>query len=150
MGIVDLVGLILLAGAIVVAVAVPFLAIWVPIRAIRGRSRLRRTLEEQGYEVRRMELRWLTRGPFADMRPAGLKYGDWLYRVLAEDGDNRLRVAWIRWRPGRPWQSEDHWELRWDENADAKPRGLPTALFCTLLLAGTVTMIVLIYASRGA
>jgi hypothetical protein len=147
MGVTNLVVLTLLAAAFFVALAVPFLAVWVPVRAMRGRARLRRVVEAQGYRVRRMELRWLTRGPFATMRPAGLKYSDWLYRVVAEDRETTPRVAWIRWRPGRPWQPDDHWELQWDDNPDGKPGGIPTAIFGAMMLAGTAAAIFLIYSA---
>src|SRR4030067_1109201 len=104
--------LLFLAPVLFVALAVPFLAVWAPLRAIRGRASLQRSLEQEGYRVRRVELRWFTRGPFTDMRPAGLKHSDWLYRVVAEDREWRPRVVWIRWRPGWPWQPADRWQLR--------------------------------------
>lgn len=120
------------------------LHVWWWIRAVRARARLRGMLEEQGHRIRRMELRWLTRGPFTELPPAGMKGGGWLYRILTEDVERKRRVAWIRYHLRWPWQ-DDRWELRWDESGEVKPRGLPTMLFMAPAVAGVAVAIFLIF-----
>ena len=51
-----------------------------------GREEIRAALARNGYTVRELELRWLTRGPFVDMRTTGTRNGgERLYYVVAAD-----------------------------------------------------------------
>jgi hypothetical protein len=146
-----IVPVIVAAVAMALVVVVPFLAVWFPYRAMRGRARLRRMLEDQGYLVERMELRWLTRGPFSDMVPAGLKHSNWLYRVRVVDREARPRVAWIRWCQGWPWQSDDRWQLHWAEDQAPHARGVATPVFAAIVVSTMAVILVpLILSARGA
>ena len=85
-------------------------------RHLTWASRVRRLLEQEGFTVRQMERRWLTKGPFQDMRQPGTKHHkEWLVRVVAEDREHRPRAGWVRWRRKWPWESADTWAVRWDE-----------------------------------
>jgi len=107
-------------------------------------SRVRRLLEQEGFHVRQMERRWLTRGPFPDMRPPGSSHHkEWLVRVVADDRELRPRAGWIRWHRKWPWEAADTWAVHWDEGPwsgqwgdapAARKRGLSTAMFLTLVL----------------
>jgi hypothetical protein len=60
-------------------------------RFARARVELREMLERQGLRVREMKCRWLTRGPFPDLRRPGLKHGkEYLLRVVALDPGGEL------------------------------------------------------------
>ena len=95
----------------------------------------------------RMELRWLTRGPFHDMNPSGTKYGDWLYRIVAEDQERRRYVGWIRWRPSRPWQSLDRWAVEWEDDSQRPSKGIGSLAFGALVAAAVSVPITLIAAT---
>jgi hypothetical protein len=107
-------------------------------------SRVRRLLEQEGFSVRQMERRWLTKGPFPDMRPAGMEHHkEWLVRVVAVDREHRPRAGWVRWRRKWPWEAADTWAAHWDEGPwsgqwgdapAARRRGLSTAVFMALVL----------------
>jgi hypothetical protein len=113
-------------------------------RHLTWAPRVRRLLEQDGFHVRHLERRWLTRGPFPDMRPPGLKHHkEWLVRVVAEDRELRPRAGWVRWHRKWPWEAADKWAVRWDEEpwsgqpADARSArkpGLSTAVFMALIL----------------
>ena len=113
-------------------------------RHLTWASRVRRLLEHEGFHVRRMERRWLTRGPFPDMQPPGLKHHkEWLVRVVGVDREHRPRAGWVRWHRKWPWEAADRWAVRWDEGPSsevwgdepvARKRGLSTAVFMGLIL----------------
>jgi len=113
-------------------------------RHLTWAPRVRRLLEAEGFHVRDMERRWLTRGPFPDMRPPGVKHHkEWLVRVVAEDRERRPRAGWVRWHRKWPWEAADTWAVRWDEGPSselwgaappARKRGLSTAVFVALVL----------------
>jgi hypothetical protein len=128
-------------GAFVVLVAI-VLAIVVPWSIsvhFTWSSRVRRLLEHEGFIVREMERRWLTRGPFPDLRPPGLKHHkEWLVRVVVEDRAHLPRTGWVRWRRKWPWEAADTWAVRWDEASAHGPAGrrpgLSTVVFMALVL----------------
>jgi hypothetical protein len=113
-------------------------------------SRIRRLLDQEGFRVRHLERRWLTRGPFPDLKRAGTKgHTEWLVRVVAEDREHRPRAGWVRWRRKWPWEAVDTWAVHWDEApwnaaASARASGLSTRVFFTLLLIATAVMMVII------
>jgi hypothetical protein len=97
-------------------------------------SRVRRLLEHEGFTVRRMERRWLTRGPFPDLRPPGVnRHTEWLIRVDAVDREHRPRAGWVRWRKKWPWDAADTWTVRWDDAASPRTPGLSTGVFMALV-----------------
>lgn len=101
-------------------------------------ARIRGLLEQQGFRVQRMERRWLTRGPFPDLRPPGTKnHTEWLVRVMADDPSGTRRAGWVRWRRNWPGEGSDRWAVQWDEgpwNSSARTKGLSTAAFYGLML----------------
>jgi hypothetical protein len=113
-------------------------------RHLTWASRVRRRLEHEGFQVRHLERRWLTRGPFPDLRSPGLQHHkEWLVRAVAVDREHRPRAGWIRWRRKWPWEAADTWAVRWDEGPSsevwgdapaARKRGLSTAAFMALIL----------------
>ena len=115
-------------------------------------ARIRALLEQQGFRVQRMERRWLTRGPFPDLKPPGTKnHTEWLVRVFADDPAGTRRAGWVRWR--RKWlgEREDRWAVRWDEepwgsSASQRTKGLSTAAFYGLMLAAMVVVFSLVAA----
>jgi len=119
---------------------------WNFCRLIRVRADIRESLERQGFAVRKLELRWLTRGSFPDLRLPGLRgsRGQYLYHVAAADGGGRPRTGWVRWSAGWPWRPAAPWSLRWDDTASAGRKGLSTAAFLAMLVAVASIVLVLI------
>ena len=110
------------------------------VRQLRGRARVRRSLEASGYRVYRMESRFFTRGPFHEMlHLPGTKRGDVLFRVLALDDSGSSHVLWARLHRGAPWQ-ELRFELRQDHAPDTKS-GLSAALFYGLIFAVALALL---------
>jgi hypothetical protein len=115
--------------------------------------RLRRLLERDGFSVRRMERRWLTRGPFPDMRPPGAKHSsEWLIRVVAEDREHQPRSGWVRWRRRWPWETQDRWAVSWDATADPhleapRMQGVSSAVFFSFLFLAIAVVLTAIIRS---
>jgi hypothetical protein len=109
---------------------------WTIYRVIDGRRELRAALARDGFKVQELELRWLTRGPFSDMRLPGSQNasGQYLYRVTAEDRGGRRHTGWIRWRMPWPWQPADPWTLKWDDEPWRKSKGLSSVQFYAIVL----------------
>jgi hypothetical protein len=134
------------AYVVLAAMAVVFVAVNACYlhRLFTWAPRVRRLLEQEGLRVRHMERRWLTRGPFPDMRlPGARRHKEWLVRVVVEDREQRPRAGWIRWQKKWPWQAADTWAVRWDDGQSSEPwgatpsarkRGLSTAVFMALSL----------------
>jgi hypothetical protein len=120
-------------------------------------AHIRALLEQQGFRVQRMERRWLTKGPFPDLRPPGTKnHTEWLVRVIVDDPSGTRRAGWVRWRRNWPGEQEDRWAVRWDEepwgaSARQRTKGLSTAAFYGLMLAtmAVVFSLVAAIASRA-
>ncbi len=114
--------------------ALPVLALALVARGLLvDRRRLRPWLEERGYRLRRAQMRFLTSGPFQDIRLPGTKHGDSLYRVIADDGEGRERVLWVRMPARAPWARSD-WELRIDDAPERTRRGLGMGAFAAFVL----------------
>lgn len=123
---------------VLLVLVVAVVAMAIRLSAMRGprgsTARVRRWLAEQGWHVKRMERRWLTRGPFADIHRAGLKHSGLLYRVEVVDPEGRSRTGWIALPPGWQWLPTDRWRLQWHDGGPAPPPGLSTRAFSLLLL----------------
>jgi hypothetical protein len=91
-------------------------------------------LRQRGFEPQRMERRWLTRGPFADIRPAGVKHSGLLFHIRARNRSGALASGWIWLPPGWQWASPEHWRLHMGPSSDSKPSGIGTPLFALLLM----------------
>ena len=113
---------------------------------------IRALLEQQGFRVQRMERRWLTRGPFPDLKPPGTKnHTEWLVRVIADDPAGTRRGGWVRWRKKWPGESGDRWAVQWDEepwgsSVRRGTKGLSTAAFYGLMLAAMAVVVSVIAA----
>jgi hypothetical protein len=101
---------------------------------VRDRRRLGTWLEARGYRPRVIEARYLTPGPFENIRAPGTKHGDTLYRVLATDVAGAEQVLWVR-IPTRLLGQATGWELRRDEAPERTPAGLRTPGFVALVVA---------------
>lgn len=134
----------LVFGGLVLLVAVSANA-WSIRHAVRGRGEIRARLARDGFIVREMELRWLTRGPFPDMRPTGMRNSpDRLYYIVVDSPTGKRQTGWVRWRfhwPGQP----DRWSVHWNDAAEPKRQGLSTVLFYSLVLAAMAIVISLIF-----
>ncbi len=136
----------MLALLVVVAVLVALVRLGA-IRGPRGSTaRVERWLGEQGWQVRHMERRWLTRGPFPDILPAGVKHSGLLYRVEVVDADGQARTGWIALPPGWQWQPTDRWRLQWDAEGATARRGLSTPAFWLLLLVAAAAVLLVVLA----
>lgn len=125
----------LVFGALIAIASVAAHA-WSLRRLTLGRSEIRAALTRDGYTVHEIELRWLTRGPFPDMRTTGTRNSrERLYYVVADDAAGRRRTGWVRFRPRWPGQAADRWSVHWNDASSAKRSGLSTAQFWLLLLA---------------
>ena len=125
------------------AAAVLLLVASTVVRLVRALSRIRRSLEDDGYRVRRLEARFFTRGPFSEMRALpGTKHGDHLYRVSANDRNGGTCVLWIRVPAAMPWQAL-HWDVRRDDVREHTARGIGAPVFYAMI-AGFVTGILMI------
>jgi hypothetical protein len=146
-------------GGIAIAVGPGF----VLYRVARFRARLRQELAAQGYAVRALNARWLTRGSFPDLAPSGVgrkMKREYLFRVLAEDRGGIARSGWVRWRVPLWWHREEEWVLKWDDTLEHAAKGVPSLLFyamvlvaiavVTTLLAQTEQFAMLIRALMGA
>lgn len=130
----------------VAAFAAVLLVVFVCRRLLRAPPTLGPWLEERGLELQRMERRWLTRGPFPDIRPAGVQHSGWLMHVLVRDRGGKLASGWV-WLPPRwRWESPGRWRLHVDPGADSTPRGIGTPLFMAMLAAAGACVLLVVYA----
>jgi len=112
----------------------------------RGRDEIGAALARDGYVVRSIELRWLTRGPFPDMRPPGVRNSpECLYYIVADDPSGRQRTGWARWRTRWPGQAADRWKMHWNDDRGAGRRGLSTMQFATTVLLGAALVMTLLF-----
>lgn len=131
------------AVAAIAAISLVVLVCW---RLLRAPPTLGPWLEERGFQLQRMERRWLTRGPFPDIRPAGVQHSGWLMHILVRDRSGELASGWV-WLPPRwRWTSPECWRLHLDPGSDSKPGGISTPLFTTMLAAAGVFVLLVIYA----
>lgn len=115
-------------------------------RLLRMPATLRPWLEERGLRPQRMDRRWLTRGPFPDIRPAGVQHSGWLVHILGRDCSGTLVSGWV-WLPPRwRWTSPERWRLHLDPDVDPKPGGIGTPLFTTMLAAAGLVVLLVVYA----
>jgi len=144
------------AAYVVLAAMALFFAVangFILYRHLTWASRVRRLLEQEGFTVRQMERRWLTKGPFSDLRRPGTRHHkEWLVRVAAVDREHRPRAGWVRWRRKWPWEAADTWAVQWDEGPlsglwgdapAARKRGLSTTVFMALVLPPALVGMVL-------
>jgi hypothetical protein len=122
----------------------PFVIAIAVTQRVRSSRLVRRSLEAQGLLVRRMELRFFTRGPFSEMRSLpGFKHSDTLYRVLAEDQAGRSHVLWARIPSRMPW-NVPRCETRPDAAPGRTRLGLGALAFYILVAFLTAGMLVFI------
>jgi hypothetical protein len=151
---------ILIVIGVLVGAAIVFSLYWTVSSELIWASRIRQLLAQAGFSVRRMERRWLTRGPFPDLTPPGLKHHkEWLVRVVAEDAAHHTRAGWVRWHRRRPWESADAWAVHWDqvpwsgEWDGAQAKGLSTRVFFIavhgLAAAATLAAVFLVVPAMG-
>jgi hypothetical protein len=109
--------------------------------------RARAAVQQRGFQLQRTEHRWFTRGPFPDIRPAGVKQSGWLFHVLVRDSSGALASGWVymppAWRP-----SPEQWRLQLDSSPDSKPSGVGTPLYALCLTAGPAVMLLVVIAIR--
>jgi hypothetical protein len=130
--------------------ALPFAIALVVAHRVQSSRAVWRALEEQGFLVRRMELRFFTRGPFREMLCLpGLKHSDTLFRVLAEDRSGTSHVLWARIPVGMPWDAP-RCETRRDEAPDRTSRGIGALAYYTFVAGLTAAMVALIIFLSGA
>jgi hypothetical protein len=122
--------------------AIVFSLYWAISSEIVWASRVRRLLEQDGFNVQHMERRWFTRGPFPDLRLPGMKFQKaWLVRIAGRDRELRPRSGWPRWKRRWPWERADTWAVRWDDvpwsgqwdGPDAQKKGLSSRVFLPLV-----------------
>src|SRR5690606_12179590 len=115
-------------------------------RLLRVRDDIRASLAREGYDIRELELRWLTRGSFPDLRRPGLRgsRGQYLYYVAARDRGGCPLTGWVRWSAGWPWRPREPWSVSWDEAPAAGRKGLSTVQFLALALAPVVIVLLVV------
>jgi hypothetical protein len=109
-------------------------------------SRIRQLLEREGFTVQRMERRWLTRGPFPDLRRPGTRnFREYLVRVIALDREHRRVAGWVRWQPPWPWTKHEQWAVQWDAepwtagvDGPTTNRGLSSRVFLPVVIGLSV------------
>jgi hypothetical protein len=133
----------------VAAVAALSLRIFASRRSLRVRTKLERWLRQCGFEPQRMERRWLTRGPFPDIRPAGVEHSGLLFHVRGRDRGGVPASGWV-WLPsGWQWTSTERWRLHVDPNPDVKPRGIGTPVVAVALMAAAAVVLAIVSAIVG-
>lgn len=131
---------------VVVATVAVLLVVLLSRRLLRAPPTLGPWLEQSGLRLQRMERRWLTRGPFPDIRPAGVQHSGWLMHILVRDRGGKLATGWV-WVPPRwRWESPERWRLHMDDGVVPQPGGIGTALFMTLMAVAMVAVLLVIYA----
>jgi len=88
-----------------------------------------------------MERRWLTRGPFPDIRPAGVKHSGLLFHIRMRDRSGTPASGWLWLPPGWQWKSPEHGRLQLNSSVDPKPSGIGTPLFALALTAAAVVLL---------
>jgi hypothetical protein len=126
------------------AVAALSLRVFASRRTLRVRAELERWLRQRGFEPQRMERRWLTRGPFPDVRPAGVKHSGLLFHIRGRDHGGAPACGWLWLPPGWQWASTEHWRLHLDQSSDSKPGGIGTPLFALVLVAAAAVVLVIV------
>lgn len=147
-------GDVLVDTTLVVLIGVAVLAVVVRIISIEGpngsTARVGRWLGEQGWQVRHLERRWLTRGPFPDIRPAGMRHSGLLYLVAVVGPDGRSRTGWVAIPPRWHWRRTDRWRLQWETEGASAPRGLSTLTYRLWVLAAMAAVLLVAQAvARG-
>lgn len=133
----------------IAAVAALSLRVFASTRSLRVRAELERWLRHRGFEPQRMERRWLTRGPFPDIRPAGVNHSGLLFHIRGRDHGGVPASAWVWLPPGWQWTSHEDWRLHLDPSPDAKPRGIGTPLFAVVLTAAAAVVLTIVSAIVG-
>ena len=128
------------------AVAALSLRVFASRRSLRVRAELEWWLRQRGFEPQQMERRWLTRGPFPDIRPAGVKFSGLLFHIRGRDRGGLLASGWIWLPPGWQWASTEHWRLHLDPSSDSKPSGIGTPLFALVLMVSAAVVLVIVSA----
>jgi hypothetical protein len=137
---------------VVIYFAVLFVALgpglWVVIlyRLSRLGATIRRDLSAEGYAVRSVELRWLTRGPFRDTAVPLLarRRVGYLFRVFAENPAGRPCSGWARWRPRYLLQPSER-SLVWDAETTTVTPGISSPLFfAIILLASSIALTIVL------
>lgn len=138
----------IVAVAVVIAVSVRVYASW---RSLRAPAEIERWLRQRGLEPERMERRWLTRGPFADIRPAGVEHSGLLFHLRARDHTGAPVTGWIWLPPGWQLMSSERWRLHLSPGDTSRPVGVSTPLFTLMLMAaaGVVLAIVSIIVQQS-
>jgi hypothetical protein len=126
---------------VVAAVAALSARVFASRRSLHVPVDIKRWLEERGFEPQRLERRWLTRGPFPDIRPAGVQHSGLLFHIHARDRSGALASGWLWLPPGWQWTSHEHWRLHLDPGPDQKPRGGGTPIFALILLAAAALVL---------
>ena len=126
----------------VAAVAVQVLVI---LRWLRVPPELERWLQQRGLQPQQMERRWLTRGPFPDIRPAGVKLSGWLFHIRVLDPNGMPASGWV-WLPPGFSPSPERWRLHLDPSLDSKPSGIGTPLYAVVLAAAFAAVLLVVTA----
>jgi hypothetical protein len=130
----------------VAAFVTALLVVLVSRRVLRAPPTLGPWLEERGFRLQRMEPRWLTRGPFPDIRPAGVQHSGWLVYFLARERSGKVVSGWV-WLPPRwRWASPEHWRLHLEPGVVSKPGGIGTPLFMSMLATAAAAVLLVVYA----
>jgi hypothetical protein len=133
----------IVAIAVVIAVSVRVYASW---RSLRAPAEIERWLRQRGLEPQRMERRWLTRGPFADIRPAGVEHSGLLYYLRALERGGAPVTGWIWLPPGWQMMSSERWRLHMNPGGASKPGGVGTPLFALMLLVAAAVVLAVVSA----
>ena len=133
----------IVAVALVIAVCV---RVYASSRSIRAPAEIERWLRQRGLELQRMERRWLTRGPFADIRPAGVEHSGLLFYLRAQDHAGAPVTGWLWLPPGWQLMSPERWRLHMNAGSASPPGGVGTPLFTLMLLAAAAVVLAAISA----
>lgn len=135
--------LLLIAVAAVVALSVRLLALR---RSLRVRAELGWWLRQHGVEAQQMERRWLTRGPFPDIRPAGVEHSGLLFHFRGRDRCGAPVSGWVWLPPGWQAASTEQWRLHWDPGPDVNLRGIGSPLFTAAMMAVAAAVLAIVTA----
>lgn len=129
------------AVALVVALSV---RVYASRRSLRAPAEIAQWLRQRGIEPERMERRWLTRGPFADIRPAGVEHSGLLFYLSARDHAGAPVTGWIWLPPGWQMMPSERWRLHMSPRGTSPPGGIGTPLFALMLAAAAVVVLVVV------
>lgn len=130
---------------VIFAVAAVAVQVLVMVRWLRVPPELERWLQQRGLQPQQMERRWLTRGPFPDIRPAGVKLSGWLFHIRVLDQSGMPASGWV-WLPPGFSPSPERWRLQLDPSLDSKPGGIGTPLYVLVLAAAGAAVLLVISA----